>query len=144
MFQIIVSLLIIAMASADMFSGSWIMKSAMGESGAVSIPDAKVTMMLKEKKQKNEFSATFHAGNTLMSTLTVQEYVSDEEAVVSFSQLPMTRMMAPPEFQPTERFLSKHMPGMTKAKLDSDGNLVLEGDNQGAVFLRGADSKESS
>lgn len=130
MLRSILFALMMALVSAD-FSGEWKMTVATTPLRAVELPGEDtngVTMVLK-KHDANTYKVGFHAGNRLMGGLTIVEELSDTSAKVVFSSLSSTRMMPPPGYEQVEAFIQHSIPQIATMQIDSDGAMILEGNN---------------
>jgi hypothetical protein len=133
-------LLMAALVRGD-FSGAFTMTSATTDEGDVSMPSSRPVTLKMTVSDSNTYKAFFRAGNNMIGSMTLVETLSESEARIQFSQIPSTRMLAPPEFRECESFITQKIPFMNLAKFDTDGNLVFEGpDNLSAVFAPGEDN----
>jgi hypothetical protein len=139
MIRSILLALMMAFARAD-YTGVWKMTVATTPLRAVELPGASstgVTMQL-EKKDDETYKVMFHGGNIMIGGMQIEEKLSDTAAKVTFSSFSSTRMMPPPAYQQAESFITSSIPQVTSIQVDSDGLLVLQGDdaNLSAMFER--------
>eukprot|EP00545_Synedropsis_sp_CCMP1620_P015076 CAMPEP_0119003100 /NCGR_PEP_ID=MMETSP1176-20130426/353_1 /TAXON_ID=265551 /ORGANISM="Synedropsis recta cf, Strain CCMP1620" /LENGTH=142 /DNA_ID=CAMNT_0006954667 /DNA_START=138 /DNA_END=566 /DNA_ORIENTATION=+ len=130
MLRSIVLAFMMALVRAD-FSGVWKMTVATTPLRAIELPDQSspgVTMEL-ELQDAQTYKVVFHGGNQIMGGMTVEEELSDTSAIVAFSRFTSTRMMPPPAYRQAEAFIQSSIPLITTMQVNSDGDLILEGDN---------------
>jgi hypothetical protein len=138
---VLLTVMSMAIAAHADFSGTWELKSGTKAGGvSVSVPAA-ITLTLQASD--SGYHANFHASNHMGGGMQMINEISDNEATIQFSPMTSTRMMPPPSFQDVESFITQTIPTMTRAFIDDQGELKMEGPlNVEAAFARTEDQDE--
>jgi hypothetical protein len=138
MIRSLIFALTMAMTRAD-FSGVWKMVEATTPLLLpVELPSESsdgVTMTL-EKEGPEEYKVMFKSGNLINGDLTIEEEMSGTFAMVKFSSLSSTRMLAPPEYRAAEEFIQNNIPDVATMEIDSNGALILEGGSDAGLSVK--------
>jgi META domain len=133
----------VSMAAANKYIGSWKVTDFIQDERPMALPkDSDILLTLKSDDEVT-YHITMKIGNRFMGSLMVTGKTSDDTEAIEMGHLAGTRMMAPPELQPLEAFVTNQMPQMKEMFVVSD-MLVIQGPTAQVICERNDDLLGSS
>jgi hypothetical protein len=111
------------------FAGSWLLLSATTNGVVEEIPQGRTIHVSMDPQGSEAFRVNIKVANHMSASLKILGTNGEDDSLnIELGGVSSTRMRAPPDLEPMERFISNYLPALDNMRID-DGMLVLEGPN---------------
>jgi len=132
-FSLIALLLLSTMATAtNHFAGDWLVQQAQDSSEHLTASaDQRFTLKIRATDDEKVLGVSVHIANNFNGRMTITDSTIGTKNHIDLAVIGSTKMLAPPQYDPWERYITRAFPTMTE---------ILVNDNEGTLTLLGPEA----